>query len=61
MPVEVTISSLMTTITEVFTAVISMVSSVGTAVVNNPLLLLYALIPLSMIAIGVFKRLLNVN
>lgn len=52
-------AALLTAIGDIFGKVISLVGDVATAITGNPLLLLYALIPLSMIAIGAFKRLLN--
>lgn len=46
---------------EIFTAAIGWVSTVGSTVVAEPILLTFAALPLCGIGIGFFKRLINVN
>lgn len=58
----VTVASLMTSIGSVFTTVIGWVGSVGTTIAGDPILLLACVaIPLSGMAVGMFKRLVNVR
>ena len=57
-----TIQTLMSAVGEVFTSVISYVGDVGSAVVEDPLLILLVVaVPLCGIAVGMFKRLVSVN
>ena len=56
----VTIGSLLTSVGSVFTAVMGWAGTVGTTIVGNPLLLLFAVgVPLCGLGIGMFKRLLS--
>lgn len=48
-------------VSSIFTSAIGMVATVGTTVAEEPLLLLYAVLPICGIGIGFFKRLINVN
>lgn len=56
-------ASLMATLGSIFTAVIGWVSTVATTITaeGNEILLLFAMIPLIGLAVGLFRRLLNVN
>lgn len=56
-------SALMTTITSVFSTVIEWVGTVGTTIMDdgNELMLLFIIIPVIGLAVGMFRRLLNVN
>lgn len=56
----VTVSSLLSTIGEVFTTAIGWAGTVGETIVETPLLLLFCAIPLVGLGVGLFKRLLNV-
>ena len=57
----VTVGSLMTTAGEIFQGGIGFVADVAGAIVENPMLLLYSMLPLCGIGIGFFKRLISVN
>lgn len=54
-------SAIITAITDVFTAAVGWVGTVSTTVAEQPILLLFAVIPLVGLGVGLFKRLLNVN
>lgn len=55
------ISQIMSTLTEIFYQVVDYVGWTGSFVVNHPLVLLFALVPLVGLGVGMFKRLINVN
>lgn len=57
----VTIGSLLTDVTSVFTSAIGMVGKVATTITSNPLLLVLSIVPLCGIGVGFFKRLISVN
>lgn len=57
----VTISTILESVGDVFAASIDWVGSVATTVVGEPILLLFAVIPLVGLGVGMFKRLINVN
>lgn len=44
---------------DMFEAGMTMAGTVGTTVVNNPLLLVFVVVPLVGLGIGIFRRLLN--
>lgn len=48
-------------VTDVFTSGVGMVSTVGTTITEQPILLLFCIIPLCGLGIGYFKRLISVN
>ena len=48
-------------VSSVFTSAIGMVGTVATTIGENPLLLVYAILPLCGIGVGFFKRLISVN
>ena len=54
-------ASIITSIGDVFTAAIGWVGEVAEAVSGEPILLMFAVIPLVGLGVGLFKRLLNVN
>lgn len=58
--VGMTMTQLISNITEIFTAVIGYVGTVATTITSNPLLLIGCIIPVVGIGVGMFKRLLNV-
>ena len=58
---EVTISTLLTSVGSIFTEAISWVGDVATTIVGTPILLLFCCIPLVGLGVGLFRRLLNVN
>lgn len=45
----------------IFNGGVTMVSTVASTVVNTPILLLFAMLPLVGLGVGLFKRLINVN
>ena len=55
------LSVLLEAVTSIFGSVVGMVGTVVTTVTENPILTLFALIPLAGIVVGMFKRLINVN
>lgn len=55
-----TMTALLSNVTEIFTAVIGYVGTVATTITSNPLLLIGCIIPVVGIGVGMFKRLLNV-
>lgn len=57
----VTMTSLISNLTEIFTAVIGYVSTVASTIAGSPLLLIFCLIPLIGLGVGLFRRLLNVQ
>lgn len=57
---SLTMASVLTTITEVFTAAVGWVGTVSETVVNNPLLLVGVVIGFIGTGIGLFSRLLRV-
>lgn len=56
-----TLASVLSSIGDVFGAAIDMVGDVASTIAGQPMLLLYALIPICGIGVGMFKRLLHVN
>lgn len=60
-PVVVTMTAIISSLTEVFTAVIGYVGTVASTITGQPLLLLFVLIPIIGLGVGLFRRLLNVN
>ena len=57
----VTVASLVQSVGEVFSAAIGWVGTVGSTIVETPILLLFCAIPLVGVGVGLFRRLLNVN
>lgn len=56
----VTVATLLTSVGDVFTAVLGWAGKVGTAIVGDPVLLLYCIaVPLCGIGVGMFARLLH--
>ena len=53
--------AMLTNVTQIFTAVSGMVGDVAETIVANPILLMFALIPVVGLGVGLFKRLINVN
>ncbi len=58
--VTMTMATLISTITEVFTAAIGWVGTVATTVASNPLLLIGCIIGFIGLGVGLFSRLLRV-
>lgn len=50
--------ALLSTVTSIFTSAIGWAGTVGTTIVNTPLLLLFVVVPLVGLGVGLFKRLL---
>lgn len=60
-PTTMTLTQIISALTEIFTAVIGYVSTVATTITGQPLLLIFVLIPIIGLGVGLFKRLLNVQ
>lgn len=60
-PVAMTMTQIISNLTEIFTAVIGYVSTVATTITGQPLLLIFVLIPIIGLGVGLFRRLLNVQ
>lgn len=60
-PVAMTMTQIISNLTEIFTAVIGYVGTVATTITSNPLLLIFCLIPIIGLGVGLFRRLLNVQ
>lgn len=60
-PVAMTMTQIISNLTEIFTAVIGYVGTVATTITSNPLLLIFVLIPIIGLGVGLFRRLLNVQ
>ncbi len=59
-PVAMTMATLLSTITEVFTAAVGWVGTVAETVAGNPLLLIGVVMAFIGVGIGLFSRLLRV-
>lgn len=57
----VTVASLLGNVTTIFESAIGWVGTVATTIAGEPMLLLFASVPLIGLGVGLFKRLLNVN
>lgn len=60
-PSVMTLTQIIASLTEIFTAVIGYVGTVATTITSNPLLLIFVLIPIIGLGVGLFRRLLNVQ
>ena len=60
-PTAMTLTQIISALTEIFTAVIGYVGTVATTITSNPLLLIFVLIPIIGLGVGLFRRLLNVQ
>lgn len=58
-PVAMTLTNLLSAVTEIFTAVVGYVSTVATTITSQPLLLIFIVVPLIFLGINMFRRLLN--
>ena len=54
-------STIISNITSVFTAAVGWVADVVEVITANPLLLIFAIVPLVGLGVGLTRRLLNVN
>ena len=54
-------TSLISAVSEVFTAAIGWVGTVGETIVSTPILTLFCTLPLVGLGVGLFRRLINVN
>lgn len=52
-------AAILTAITDILAAIVSWVGSIITVITSNPLILLFVVIGIGLIAIGVVKRLLR--
>ena len=53
--------AILTAVSTVFTTAIGWVGDVATAIAEQPLLLIFAVLPLVGLGVGLFKRLIHVN
>lgn len=53
--------AILTAVSSVFTSAIGWVGTVANTVTSQPILLVFAIIPLVGLGVGLFKRLLSVN
>lgn len=58
--VTMTMATLITTITDVFTAAVGWVGTVATTIASNPLLLVGCVLGFIGIGVGLFKRMFNI-
>lgn len=56
-----TLTTIISSVTEIFTAAIGWVATVATTIADTPMLLMFAIVPLVGLGVGLFRRLLNVN
>lgn len=56
-----TLAQILTQLGDIFEAVIGWTVDVGTTVVSSPFLMVLIGIPVSLVAIGVFRRLINLS
>lgn len=56
-----TLATLLTDVTSIFTAGIGWVGTVASTIEGEPMLLMFVLLPLIGVGIGLFRRLLNVQ
>lgn len=54
-----TMAELLTTITSILTSIVSWTTSVVSMITSNPLILLFVILGVALIAIGVVKRLIR--
>ena len=57
----VTVATILDSVGDVFTSAIGWVGDAASTVVSNPILMVFAVIPLVGLGVGLFKRLLSVN
>lgn len=57
----VTVATILESIGSVFSTAIGWAGTVGTTIVNTPLLMVFVAIPLVGLGVGLFRRLINVN
>ena len=53
--------AILSSVGQIFTAAIGWVGTVGTTITSNPILMVFAAVPLCGLGVGMFKRLINVN
>lgn len=53
--------AIITAVSSIFTAAIGWVGTVATTVTEQPILLLFCVLPLVGLGVGLFRRLINVN
>ena len=54
-------SAILTAVGTIFTSAVGWVGTVADTIADEPLLLVFAVIPLIGLGVGLFKRLINVN
>ena len=54
-------STILSSITDIFTEAIDWVGTVATTIASTPILLIFCVVPLIGLGVGLFKRLINVN
>lgn len=58
---EVTLATLLTDVTSIFTAAVGWVGTVASTIEAEPLVLIFVLLPLVGVGVGLFRRLLNIQ
>lgn len=58
---EVTIATITTAIGSLFTEAVGWVGDIAGAIASNPILLIFAVLPLVGLGVGLFKRLISVR
>lgn len=61
METETTVSTIVNSVGTIFTMAIEWVGDVAEVITSNPVILVFCVLPLVGLAIGMFKRLINVN
>lgn len=56
-----TLATILDNVGDVFEAAIGWVGTVAQTIADNPILLIFAIIPLIGLGVGLFRRLINVN
>ena len=60
-PAVATVSTILTNVGSIFSSAVSWLGTVAETIVDNPILLVFCIIPLVGLGVGLFKRLINVN
>lgn len=57
----VTVSTLLSSVGDIFEAAIGWVSTTASTIASTPILLIFCVLPLIGLGVGLFRRLINVN
>ena len=56
-----TMADLLVNVGQIFTSAVGMVGTVATTITENPILLIFCILPICGIGVGLFRRLLSVQ